>query len=110
MNFKVGDTVKTHDGREVEILKTNAPGDKPIIVMFFEDGCTVHLHSDGRYYQDGTKSGYDLIPPKRTREVTVLVDVYIDRVHVYSPEPQSEWQTADCPLAVAVQRTFTVEW
>lgn len=78
MNFKVGDTVVTRDGREVEILKTDALG-QPTIGLWLDSGKTDSWNADGHYCRGGGEHRCDLLPPeirgddkpKRTREVTV---------------------------------------
>ena len=114
MNFKVGDIVKTRDGREVEILKTDAPCIHPILGMYLESGYADNWNADGTYFGPEERN-CDLLPPKRTRDVTVWVNVYptTDRIpHTVHDNPEAADRAADYAeaLAVAVPVTFTVEW
>lgn len=108
-NFKVGDIVKTRDGREVKILCVDAPGAFPII-GFMADGFPSCWTLNGQVCDDDHKRGADLIPPKRTREVTVFLNIYPTMQTFHCSEDVARYNTQGCELAVAVPVTFTVEW
>lgn len=120
MKFEPGMVCKTRDGREVEILKTDAPGNMPIIGMFLDDemhtGAARNWHANGAYHVTGKYETFtDLIPPKRTREVTVWVNVYPDGQQDACPDERNARDLAAYvlrsgvePLAVAVPVTFTL--
>ena len=59
--FKVGQMVKTKCGCDAEILKTDAPGEYPIVA--FVDGQASRYRSDGRSFS-AAASTFDLIPPE----------------------------------------------
>lgn len=114
MNFKVGDIVKTRDGLEVEVLKVDAPGKLPIVGMFLSSpftGEAFNWRANGSRYEFA--SGADLLPPKRTREVTVWVNIYETTETVHRTQKSAERLAGtvdDDTLAVAVPHKFTLEW
>lgn len=76
--FTVGEIVKTESGREVEILKVDAPGLFPIIGMLVHDGSCDQWTERGWYEPKCWGSGYDLIPgssdpvPKETADYSMI--------------------------------------
>lgn len=120
MTFKVGDIVLTRDGREVEILKVDAPhGLRPILGMYCSSGVPDLWRENGRFFgldEDGP-SNKDLLPPKRTREVMVWVNVYSNGETEVCPDERNARDLAESTLhramkleAIAVPATLTVGW
>lgn len=126
VNFKPGDIAKTLDGREVEILKVDAPG-QPTIGLWLDSGKTDSWNADGHYCRGGGEHRCDLLPPKqehacevcgqsvpapqkRTREVTVWVNVYSVYETCFNSGEDAINKASKDALAVAVPHTFTLEW
>lgn len=68
-NFKVGDKVKTRNGRDVEIVHIDGRLKQPIIgLLVWEDGDVVSMawYEDGTYIKGRSDGTLDIIPPSRT--------------------------------------------
>lgn len=67
-SFKVGDKVKTRDGRDVEIVHRDGRLIRPVIgVLHYEDGeMAIREWSDNGAFLETKESDLDLIPPSRT--------------------------------------------
>ena len=72
--FEVGQVVKTEGGHDAEILKTDAPGDYPIIA--FVDGNALTFTEDVRFWRGEKGHPYDLILPEP--KITGFINVYRD--------------------------------
>lgn len=66
--FKVGDKVKTRDGRDVEIIYIDERLKQPVIgILHYEDGgMPIQEWSNNGAYLETKESNLDLIPPSRT--------------------------------------------
>lgn len=78
MTFKVGQVVLTHSGKEVEILKVDAPGDESIVGIFIDNGYVDKWCSDGSWMKD-CEDVLNLIPFKfQTDEWNVFLSSKVD--------------------------------
>lgn len=120
MKFEPGMICKTRDGREVEILKVDAPGPRPIVGLVlsgFNKGEAQSWYADG-LYGTGAEFYFGLLPPEtrsddkpeRTREVMVWVNVYESAEECFTTGMDAKRWADEYALAVAVPVTFTVEY
>ena len=67
--FKVGDKVKTRNGKDVEIVCVDERARQPIIgLVFWTDGevTSASWYEDGTYIKGRPDHTLDLVPPSRT--------------------------------------------
>ena len=64
MEFKVGETYPTRDGKSARILSTEGPKTRRIVAIYAEDDYVRCLNEEGKVFSLGT-SQYDLLQKRR---------------------------------------------
>ena len=79
--FKVGDVVKTRDGRKAEIVRADVKHSQPVIAIIARPGGLEDFvgtfSSDGFYHPDKSECHLDLMPPERKPEVANPVPMWV---------------------------------
>lgn len=70
--------IQARNGNKVTILTTEARGPSPIIGYIGQSTSLAMWRADGRWYEDGSESRYDLVNVPQKRTIVRYVNMYKD--------------------------------